>query len=99
MLSTLLMLLALLIKNVPVSGLMWWCMFNRKIMVGADVIKQGHGTLQLVVDVGNVETSVPMSEGEGAFVSGPELAESYLLMENIISVTPFLVSLNFQRKH
>ena len=37
----------LIIKFVPVSSLMWWCVFNRKIMVGgeaADIIKQGHGT-------------------------------------------------------
>ena len=43
---TLPMLPALIIKFVLVPSLMWWCVFNRKIMVGtegADVIKQGHG--------------------------------------------------------
>jgi hypothetical protein len=40
-------------------------------MVGgkaADVIKQGQGTIRLVVNVGNISTSVPTPEGGGAFV-------------------------------
>jgi hypothetical protein len=53
---------------------MWWCMFNRNIMVGAegaDAIKQGHGTIRLVHlrwYVGNVGTD--LNPG-GAFVDAP----------------------------
>jgi hypothetical protein len=61
----------LLIEIVPVPSLMWWCVYKRKNMVGAvgaDVIKQGHGTITLVADVGVSVTLVATSEGGGAFV-------------------------------
>jgi hypothetical protein len=82
----------LLFEIVPVPSLMWWCLLNRS--EAADVIKQGHETIKIVTDVGNLGTSVPTSEGGGAFVDAPrDVLEKfeYLPVEKKLSMSCLFV--------